>query len=441
MAEEMTRAVADVLQRDGDAQRLKRELRDYLRELKPRRLEPGAVRRQVAGLLDDLELHAVVGRRHGPLIDVESVVADLRSRGTLGARGRRGRRPGPLRRAAASPARRPPTRPRGPSRRPSTPRPAVPADRGDRPRPAAAGSRNTSGGTDRAELNPEGIKRDLAGLFAEPRAGAADAPGPRGDDRPRDGPVAAGGPRRRRRRARPTASSRRGRGGGRLGRRPGRRRPRTRSTAARPRPRAASRPSDAGPSGSCAATSTRSTSRSWITTTSRRTSPCSSTTPKAGAEALRDRWQAMDRDTLRAVIASARSDLDEDDAEALLGQLESVRDEALAQADKLKSKARRELRKARREALEQAEEVRKVASEAAWWAFGTAAVSGAAAVVGGVLGASRTVRRRRRPATRSQRYGRRRPGRRSARSRSRAVGGRTSTHAPGAAISGRLGRR
>ena len=110
--------------------------------------------------------------------------------------------------------------------------------------------------------------------------------------------------------------------------------------------------------------------------------------PKAGAEALRDRWQAMDRDTLRSLIASSRSDISERDAETLLTQLESTRDEALAQADKLKAKARRELRRARREAMEQAEEVRKVAAEAAWWAFGTAAISGAAAVVGGVLGAT-----------------------------------------------------
>ena len=110
--------------------------------------------------------------------------------------------------------------------------------------------------------------------------------------------------------------------------------------------------------------------------------------PKAGAEALRDRWQAMDRDTIRSLIASARSDISDRDAEALLTQLESTRDEALSQADKLKAKARRELRRARSEALEQAEEVRKVAAEAAWWAFGTAAISGAAAVVGGVLGAT-----------------------------------------------------
>src|SRR5690606_10386005 len=79
-----TKAVADVLERDGDAQRLKRELRDYLRDLKPRRIEPGAIRREIAGLLDDLELHAV-SAGDGSRPDVEGLVADLRSRGTLGA--------------------------------------------------------------------------------------------------------------------------------------------------------------------------------------------------------------------------------------------------------------------------------------------------------------------------------------------------------------------
>jgi hypothetical protein len=385
MAEGMTRAVADVLERDGDAQRLKRDLRDYLRELKPRRIEPGAVRRQVAGLLDDLELHAVSAGGSGPVIDVEGVVADLRSRGTLGPEDVESVRRGlsetfdVVRAEAADPSK-------------------GPADAaidtalqlsGRSRRSAEAGRRRLEEyleRTDLPELDPEGIKRDLTRLFTEPRAGAAALRarvalmdretvrsllearsdlGPDQADRIIDTvqDVVA------------SVTGLAGTGRDELDRR---------LSQAEGGAEAVRRRAEQKLRGYFASIGQPELDYDSL----KEDVALLFHDPKAGAEALRDRWQAMDRDTLRAVIASSRSDLDEDDAEALLAQLESVRDEALSQADKLKSKARRELRRVRREALEQAEEVRKVASDAAWWAFGTAAVSGAAAVFGGVLGAS-----------------------------------------------------
>ncbi|QDV38798.1 ICP22 family protein [Tautonia plasticadhaerens] len=385
MAEGMTKAVADVLQRDGDAQRLKRDLRDYLRELKPRPLDPGAVRRQVAGLLDDLELHAVSAGGDGPVIDVEGVVADLRSRGALGPEAVESVRRGlseafDVARAEAS----------DPDKGPAES--AIDAAQrlsGKSRRSAEAGRRRLEqylGRTDLPELDPEGIKRDLTRLFTEPRAGAAAL------------------------RSRVAM----------MDRETVRSLLEARSDVS---PEQADRILDAVQGVVSSITGLADTGRDELDTRLSRAEGGAEAVrrraerklrsyfdslgqpeldydgikddvallfhdPQAGAEALKARWQAMDRDALRAVIASSRSDLDEDDAEALLSRLESVRDEALSQADKLKSKARRELKRVRREALEQAEEIRKVAADAAWWAFGTAAVSGAAAIVGGVLGAT-----------------------------------------------------
>ncbi|MEW4568222.1 hypothetical protein AB1L88_10170 [Tautonia sp. JC769] len=385
VAGEMTKAVADVLQRDGDAQRLKRELRDYLRELKPRPVDPGAIRRQVSGLLDDLELHVASADGSGPVIDVEGVVADLQSRGTLGTREVESVRRGlseaidVIRVEAADPS-------KGPAEK------AIDSAQrltGRSRRSAEAGRRRVEEylrDTDLAELNPEGIKRDLTRLVTEPRVGAAALQArlamvdretvrslleARGDVDSDQADRIAGT-------IEEVVAS-------------------VASMAGTGREEMDRRLSQVEGGADSVRRGAERKIRDYLDSLGQPELNYDDIKddvallfhdPKAGAEGLRNRWQAMDRDTLRAVIASSRSDLDEDDAEALLARLESVRDEALAQADKLKSKARRELRRARQEALEQAEEVRKVAADAAWWSFGIAAVSSVAAIVGGILGAS-----------------------------------------------------
>jgi ElaB/YqjD/DUF883 family membrane-anchored ribosome-binding protein len=107
--------------------------------------------------------------------------------------------------------------------------------------------------------------------------------------------------------------------------------------------------------------------------------------PKAGADALIDRFKSMDRDTLKAIISSRR-DMSEEDAEHLLQRIESTRDEYLEKAQRMKDEVALRVEDARREAMRQADETRKTAATAAWWIVGTAVVSGICAVLGGLAG-------------------------------------------------------
>jgi hypothetical protein len=107
--------------------------------------------------------------------------------------------------------------------------------------------------------------------------------------------------------------------------------------------------------------------------------------PKAGADALLERFKSMDRGTLKALLAS-RQDLSEQDAEHILNRMESVRDEFMGKATQMKDEVARRLEAAKDEALHQADETRKTAAVAAWWVFGIAVVSAVFAMVGGISG-------------------------------------------------------
>ncbi|MGE5350515.1 MAG: hypothetical protein ACM3P0_00420 [Acidobacteriota bacterium] len=107
--------------------------------------------------------------------------------------------------------------------------------------------------------------------------------------------------------------------------------------------------------------------------------------PKAGAEALANRVKSMDRDTIKAIIAS-RQDMSDEDAERIVSKIESARDSFLMKIDQMKHEIERRVDMAKQETVHQADEVRKTASTAAWWAFGTAVVSGIAAAIGGMVG-------------------------------------------------------
>jgi hypothetical protein len=106
--------------------------------------------------------------------------------------------------------------------------------------------------------------------------------------------------------------------------------------------------------------------------------------PKAGADLLIRRLRAMDRNTLKAIVAS-RQDVSEEDAEQLVSQLEHARDEAINKYEQMKQEVQHRLEDARDRTLREAEEARKAARTAAWWTFGSAVLSGAAAVIGGIL--------------------------------------------------------
>ena len=107
--------------------------------------------------------------------------------------------------------------------------------------------------------------------------------------------------------------------------------------------------------------------------------------PKAGADALLQRARSMDRDTLRALIASSREDMSEEDAENLLRRMESARDRFIDKLQDVKLEAQHKIEQARDEVIRQADETRKTAAIAAWWSFGTAAAAGIAAALGGII--------------------------------------------------------
>lgn len=113
--------------------------------------------------------------------------------------------------------------------------------------------------------------------------------------------------------------------------------------------------------------------------------------PQAGFDALRDRLSHFDRDTLIAVISS-RDDISEADANRMVGQIEGVRNNILRRAERMQLETQRRIEQVKHEAERQLEETRKAAEVAAWWLFFTALVSGIAAAGAGALGVLLTAR-------------------------------------------------
>jgi hypothetical protein len=109
--------------------------------------------------------------------------------------------------------------------------------------------------------------------------------------------------------------------------------------------------------------------------------------PGAGAEALAERARSVDRDTVKAILASRR-DLTEQDAERILQQVEAARDSVMRKVRVVRDEVERRLLTARDQAWRQAEEARKTAATAAWWGVATAVVSAIAAILGGMLAVS-----------------------------------------------------
>lgn len=108
--------------------------------------------------------------------------------------------------------------------------------------------------------------------------------------------------------------------------------------------------------------------------------------PQAGFEALRSRLSQFDRGTLVAIISSRR-DISEHDANRVIDQIESARTSVLQRAERIQMEAQRRLEEVKLQAQRQMEETRKAAAAAAWWLFLTALVSAAAAAGAGALAA------------------------------------------------------
>jgi nucleoid DNA-binding protein len=104
--------------------------------------------------------------------------------------------------------------------------------------------------------------------------------------------------------------------------------------------------------------------------------------PQAGFEALRDRLSQFDRDTLVAVISS-REDISEADANRIIDQIETARDGVLQRAERIQQETQKRLKAIQHQAKKQAEESKKTVANAAWWIFWTAFTSlGASAIAG-----------------------------------------------------------
>jgi len=112
--------------------------------------------------------------------------------------------------------------------------------------------------------------------------------------------------------------------------------------------------------------------------------------PKAGFEALRTRLSHFDRGTLVAILSS-RKDISEQDANRIIDQIESARNSVLQRAEAIQTEAQMRLEEIKRETQHQMEETRKAASAAAWWLFITALVSATTSAIGGALAANRLI--------------------------------------------------
>ncbi|HYX15815.1 MAG TPA: MFS transporter [Nostoc sp.] len=106
--------------------------------------------------------------------------------------------------------------------------------------------------------------------------------------------------------------------------------------------------------------------------------------PQAGFEALRDRLSQFDRDTLVAVISS-REDISQEDANRIIDQIEGARDGVLQRAERIQQETQKRLKAIQQQAKKQAQESKKTVANAAWWLFGTALTSLAASAIAGAV--------------------------------------------------------
>lgn len=106
--------------------------------------------------------------------------------------------------------------------------------------------------------------------------------------------------------------------------------------------------------------------------------------PQAGFEALRDRLSQFDRDTLVAILSS-REDMTPEDANRIINQIEAARDGVLQRGERIQQEVQKRLEAIQEQAKQQAEETKKIVANAAWWLFGTAVTSLCASAIAGAL--------------------------------------------------------
>lgn len=112
--------------------------------------------------------------------------------------------------------------------------------------------------------------------------------------------------------------------------------------------------------------------------------------PQAGFEALGTRLSQFDRDTLVALLSS-REDISEADANRIIDQIEGARDNVLQQAERIQTETQKRISAFKQQAKKQAVETKKAAAGAAWWLFSTALTSLAVSAIAGALAVGRIV--------------------------------------------------
>ncbi|MGH1393886.1 MAG: MFS transporter [Trichormus sp.] len=106
--------------------------------------------------------------------------------------------------------------------------------------------------------------------------------------------------------------------------------------------------------------------------------------PQVGFAALRDRLSQFDRDTLVAILSS-REDISQEDANRIINQIEAARDSVLQRAERIQQETQKRIKAMQEEARKQAEATRRTVASAAWWLFGAALSSLVASIIGGVI--------------------------------------------------------
>ncbi len=106
--------------------------------------------------------------------------------------------------------------------------------------------------------------------------------------------------------------------------------------------------------------------------------------PQMGAEALRSRLSEFDRDSLIAVLSS-RQDISQKDANRIVSQIESARDSVLERGERIQKETKKRIKAVKKQAKKQAKDAKGAAASAAWWLFGAALTSLAASAAAGVL--------------------------------------------------------
>ncbi|MEL6605474.1 MAG: MFS transporter [Cyanobacteria bacterium J06614_10] len=106
--------------------------------------------------------------------------------------------------------------------------------------------------------------------------------------------------------------------------------------------------------------------------------------PQAGLSAMRDRLSQFDRNTLVALVSS-HDRIAESDAHRVIDQIESARDSVLHKAESVEKQVEQRINAVKAQTHQQMEATKTAAVAAAWWLFGTALISAIVSAVGGSL--------------------------------------------------------